>query len=137
MSEGRSDFFITFSAYIHTQSLWTKLKIEILHQFFGNIEKKIWRFKKRKSASQGKNLHFQENSPVLIWIWNEAIFLVFWFLYFLCKFAFFKTWCQNEEVTFSSLFQHPPTPNHYEQNWKWGFCINFLEISLFYHNIHN
>ena len=31
---------------------------------FGNIEKKIWRLKKRKSASQGQNLHFQENSPV-------------------------------------------------------------------------
>ena len=65
------------------------------------------------------------------------MFLDFWILDFLCKIMFFPPSGQDKKTFFFIIFPVSTHYEHYEQKWKWRFCIDLLEISLFYYDIYN
>jgi len=70
------EWILLFFWLCHTlKKLYLKIFAENIFET-GNYEYGKW----------GRNLHFQKNHMFYLWFSSDLIFLVFWFLRFLCKF---------------------------------------------------
>ena len=90
-----------------------------------------------KSGKWGQNLHFQENQIDYLWFCCELIFLVFWFLRFLCKFMIYgeqgtDQFCCKSDLNWLLLIKTTTTTKVltlYRSNWS-HLTDNFQEIAF-------
>ena len=89
--------------------------LSLLWWSFKILEINIWRGKNSKSLLRLKYLHFEKHSWQVTWPKVLAMFLEFWFFYFLCKFRIFwkySDWQNMIKKRILLVWAHPVEKLH-------------------------